>query len=162
MTPNKMAELVDRSEITSVLNTYFRALDERNFEMQHFAVIFTKDAELIRPNGLAITGPQEISASHRESFARFEGSQHLAAGHDIAIHGNTATVRANLVAVHMWKGSNTDANTKDNFFVAGGVVEATLVRVDDQWKISKMSNTVIWRAGGFKDMLQTGRPSTQD
>ena len=157
-----MAELVDRSEITSVLNTYFRALDERNFEMQHFAVIFTKDAELIRPNGLAITGPQEISASHRESFARFEGSQHLAAGHDIAIHGNTATVRANLVAVHMWKGSNTDANTKDNFFVAGGVVEATLVRVDDQWKISKMSNTVIWRAGGFKDMLQTGRLSKQD
>jgi len=162
MTPNKMAELVDRSEITSVLNTYFRALDEQNFEMQHFAVIFTKDAELIRPNGLAITGPQEISASHRESFARFEGSQHLAAGHDIAIHGNTATVRANLVAVHMWKGSNTDANTKDNFFVAGGVVEATLVRVDDQWKISKMSNTVIWRAGGFKDMLQTGRLSKQD
>jgi hypothetical protein len=56
----------------------------------------------------------------------------------------------------MWQGSNTDANNADNFFVAGGVIDATLVQVDEQWKISKISNTVVWRAGGFKDMLQTG------
>jgi uncharacterized protein (TIGR02246 family) len=162
MNQNKIAELVSKSEITSVLNAYFRALDERNFDSQYFATIFTKDAEVVRPNGLSITGPEEISASHRQSFARFEGSQHLAAGHDISIDGNTATVRANLIAMHLWQGSNTDANKKDNFFVAGGVIEATLVQADDQWKISKMNNAVIWRAGGFKDMLQTGRLSNQD
>ena len=57
----------------------------------------------------------------------------------------------------MWQGSNTDAKNADNFFVAGGVIDATLVQVDEQWKISKISNTVVWRAGGFKDMLQTGK-----
>ena len=162
MNQNKIAELVSKSEITTVVNAYFRALDERNFDTQYYAAIFTKDAEVIRPNGLSITGPEEISASHRESFARFEGSQHLAAGHDISIDGNTATVRANLIAMHMWQGSNTDANKKDNFFVAGGVIEVTLVQADDQWKISKISNAVTWRAGGFKDMLQTGRLSKQE
>jgi hypothetical protein len=25
-----------------------------------------------------------------------------------------------------------------------------------QWKISQMSNAVLWRAGGFRDMMQTG------
>jgi len=157
MNQNKIAELISKSEITSVVNAYFRALDERNLDSQYLAAIFTNDAEVIRPNGLSITGPEEIGASHRQSFARFDGSQHVAAGHDISIDGNTASVRANLVAMHMWQGSNTDANKKDNFFVAGGVIEATLVQVDDHWKISKMSNAVTWRAGGFKDMLQTGR-----
>jgi ketosteroid isomerase-like protein len=162
MNQNKIAELVSKSEITSVVNAYFRALDEQNFDTQYFAAIFTKDAEVRRPNGLSITGPEAISASHQQSFARFEGSQHFAVGHDISIDGDTAIVRANLIAMHMWQGSNTDASKKENFFVAGGVIEATLVQVDDQWKISKMSNAVIWRAGGFKDMLQTGRQSKQD
>jgi uncharacterized protein (TIGR02246 family) len=156
MDQQQVAELVGKSAITSVVNAYFRALDQQNFDAQYFATIFTKDAEVIRPNGLAITGPEEISASHRHSFARFEGSQHFAAGHDISINGNTATVRANLIAMHMWQGSHTDANKQDNFFVAGGVIEATLVQADDRWKISRISNAVIWRAGGFKDMAQTG------
>ena len=162
MNQNTLAELVSKSEITSVVNTYFRALDEHNFDTHYFAAMFTEDAEVIRPNGSSLTGPEQISASHRQSFARFEGSQHFAAGHDIFIEGNTATVRANLIAMHMWQGSKTDANTKDNFFVAGGVIEATLVQVDDQWKISKISNAVTWRAGGFNDMLQTGRGSKED
>ena len=162
MNQNKLAELVSKSEITSVVNSYFRALDQQNFDTHRFAAIFTDDAEVIRPNGSSITGPEQISASHRQSFARFEGSQHFAAGHDISIDGNTATVRANLIAMHIWQGSKADANNKDNFFVAGGVIDATLVQVDDQWKISKISNAVIWRAGGFKDMLQTGRVSKED
>ena len=58
--------------------------------------------------------------------------------------------------MHMGKAENTDANNADNFFVAGGVIDATLVQVDEQWKISKISNTVVWRAGGFKDMLTDG------
>jgi uncharacterized protein (TIGR02246 family) len=162
MNQSKIADLMSKAEITSVLNSYFRALDQHNFDPQYFAAIFTKDAEVVRPNGLSLTGPEEISASHRQSFARFEGSQHFAAGHDISIDGNTATVRANLLAMHMWQGSHADANTKDNFFVAGGVIEAALVQVDDQWKISRITNAVVWRGGGFKDMLQTGRVSKQD
>jgi len=162
MNQNRIGELISRSEITSVVNSYFRALDEQNFDRRNFAAIFTKDAKVIRPNGSSLTGPEEISAGHRQSFARFEGSQHFVAGHDVSIDGETATVRANLIAMHIWQGSNADANKKDNFFVAGGVIEATLVQVDDHWKISKISNTVTWRAGGFKDMLQTGRLSEQD
>ena len=93
----KIAELVNKSEITSVVNNYFHALDEKNFDAQHFAAIFTPQAKVTRPNGASLIGPEEISASHDKSFARFEGSQHLLTGHDISVNGNTAIVRANIV-----------------------------------------------------------------
>jgi hypothetical protein len=58
--------------------------------------------------------------------------------------------------MHIWQGSNTNANKADNFFVAGGVIRAELVQTDGQWKISQLRNDVVWRAGGFRDMMQTG------
>jgi ketosteroid isomerase-like protein len=152
---SKITELINKSEVADVLNGYFRAIDQKDFDPQHFAAILTADARMTRPNGMSLTGPEEISASHAQSFTRFESSQHLLTAPDISIDGGTATVRANLVAMHMWEGSKTNANNVDNFFVAGGVIDATLMQIDGRWKISQLSNTVIWRAGGFKNMLQT-------
>jgi uncharacterized protein (TIGR02246 family) len=157
MDQDRITELIDKSEITSIVNSYFRALDEKNFDAQHFASIFTPQAKVTRPNGASLIGPEEISASHEKSFTRFEGSQHLVAGHDISLDGSTANVRANLIAMHMWQGSKTDANKLDNVFIAGGVIHATLIQSDGQWRISQMSNAVLWRAGGFRDMMQTGQ-----
>jgi len=154
---SKIDELIDKAEITDVVNSYFRALDEKHFDAQHFATILTAEAKVTRPNGSSMVGPEEISASHARSFERFESSQHLVAGHAISVSGSSGTARANVVAMHMWQGSNTNANNADNFFIGGGVIDVTLVRADGQWKISQMSNNVTWRAGGFKDMLQTGR-----
>ena len=151
----KITEFINKSEVTSVVQSYFRALDEKTCDAEHFASIFTADAKMTRPNGASLIGPNEISASHEKSFARFEGSQHLLTGHDISIHGKKATVRANLVAMHMWQGSKTRANNPENFFVAGGVIHTELVQTDRQWKISQIRTDVTWRAGGFRDMAQT-------
>ena len=151
----KIAELINKSQVTGVVHSYFRALDEKNIDAQYFASIFTPEAKVTRPNGASLIGPNEISASHEKSFARFEGSQHLLTGPDISIHGNKATVRANLVAMHMWQGSKTSASKPENFFVAGGVINVELVQTDGQWKISQIRTDVVWRAGGFRDMAQT-------
>jgi len=153
---SRVIELINKAEITSAVNSYFRALDEKDFDAQRFATIFTTEAKVTRPDGSSLTGPEEISSSHQHSFARFESSQHFLTGHEIAIDGNTASVRANLIAMHMWQGSHTNANKADNFFIAGGVIDANLVRANGQWRVSQVSNTVLWRAGGFKNMAQTG------
>jgi hypothetical protein len=154
-TQTKITELINKSEIISVVNSYYRALDEKNFDLNHFATIFTSDAKVVRPNGVAMTGPEEVCASHQKSFTRFEGTQHLLTGHDVSITDYTAKVRANLIAMHMWQGSNTDASKADNYFVAGGVIDTELVQSGGRWKISFASNAVVWRAGAFKTMLQT-------
>src|SRR5262245_23147408 len=77
----------------------------------------SRPKQVTRPNGASLSGPEEIRASHEKSFTRFEGSQHFVASHDISLDGNTANVRANLIAMHMWQGSKADANKLDNFFV---------------------------------------------
>jgi uncharacterized protein (TIGR02246 family) len=151
----KVTELLNKSEVASVVNSYFRALDEKNFDVERFATIFARDAKVTRPNGASMTGPEEISTSHQRSFARFEGTQHILTGHDISIIDHRATVRVNLVAMHMWQGSNTDARKAENYFVAGGVIDGELLQLEGRWKISLLSNTIVWRAGAFKNMAQT-------
>ena len=98
MDQDRITELLHKSEITSIVNSYFRALDDKNFDARHFAAIFTPQATVTRPNGASLIGPEAISASHENSFTRFEGSQHFVAGHDISLDGSTATVRANSKA----------------------------------------------------------------
>ena len=89
------------------------------------------------------------------SFARFEATQHLLTGHGVDVDGDTATVRANLVAIHVWKDRPAEASMLDRSFTAGGVITAVLRRTPDGWHISEMQNHVIWRTGFFGDMLQT-------
>ena len=122
----KLAELINMAEVTRAVNSYFRALDERSFTAEHLASIFTEDAKVTRPNG-----------------------------HEVSVQGSTATLRANLLAMHMWQGARTNANNPENFFVAGGVIHSELLHTDGQWKISQLRNVVIWRAGGFRDIAQT-------
>src|SRR5215475_6771895 len=98
----KEAHWIAIFEVTQVFNSYFRALDEKNFEVSHLQQIFTPDAEVIRPNGGVTVGPEQIASSHKESMARFRGTQHLLVGHDVNIDGEKATARANLAGMHLW------------------------------------------------------------
>ena len=50
MNQNKIEELINKSDITNVVNRYFRALDEKDFDAQHFATFFMKEAKVTRPN----------------------------------------------------------------------------------------------------------------
>jgi hypothetical protein len=153
----KQTQWIAVSEVTQVVNRYFRALDERNFEASHLQLIFTPDAEIIRPNGAATVGPEMIGNSHKESFARFESTQHLLIGPDVTIDGEKATMRANLVAMHLWANSKTKISSPEDFFLAGGVITAQLLHTPEGWKISHLENNIVWRGGSFGNMLSTGR-----
>src|SRR6476469_789766 len=99
MNEKQIGALVDKLEIIDVVNSYFRALDEKHFDIQHLRRIFTDDAKVVRPNGLTVIGPQEIGASHDKSLVRFESTQHMLTGHDTQIEGDVASVRVNLIAM---------------------------------------------------------------
>ena len=59
MNQNKIEELINKSDITNVVNRYFRALDEKDFDAPHFATFFMKEAKVTRPNGASLTGPDK-------------------------------------------------------------------------------------------------------
>jgi hypothetical protein len=49
-----------------------------------------------------MVGSADILASQTESFARFRATQHVASEHVIDVDGDTATLRADLIAMHLW------------------------------------------------------------
>ncbi|WP_066039211.1 nuclear transport factor 2 family protein [Herbiconiux solani] len=149
------------AEAVQVLNRYFRLLDERSFEVHRFAEVFADDGVVLRPNGTSMTGPTEIVESHRVSFARFAATQHLLTGHDVEPEGDGLSVRANLVAMHLWaENANGVISGPDDFFVAGAVITASLVRSPAGLRIARLVNTNVWKGGsGFGSMAATlGRP----
>jgi len=146
---------LDEALIIRVVNTFYRALDEKHFDGSYLRQILAADARVIRPNGAATVGLANIADSFARSFARFEATQHLLTGHDVDVDGDTAAVRANLVAIHIWSDRPAEASMLDRSFTAGGVITAALRRLPDGWRISKTEMRVIWRTGFFGDMLQT-------
>jgi hypothetical protein len=142
------------ARIIRVVNSYFRALDEKHFDESYLRQILASDARVIRPNGAATVGPASIVNSHARSFTRFEATQHL-----LTVTMSTSTVIplpfANLVAIHIWNDRPVKASMLDRSFTAGGVITAVLGRTPDGWHISELKNQVIWRTGFFGNMSQT-------
>jgi len=79
--------------------------------------------------------------------------------HIVDLDGDTARVRANLTAMHLWAYEHADANSLDSYFLAGGVLRAAAVHTGDGWRLRELENRNIWRTGaGFGAMAHTGRP----
>ena len=86
---NDQDKLMHTVAITEVINRYFAALDQKQFDVTVLGEIFTDDAKIVRPNGAVTKGPNEIGASHSRSLSRFQATQHLTSGFIITLKGDT-------------------------------------------------------------------------
>ena len=156
---NDRDRLVHTVAITEVINRYFAALDQKQFDVTTMSQVFADDASIHRPNGTTTIGPKEIGDSHGRSLSRFQATQHLTSGFIITLKTDTsAEFRANLVAMHLWAEGHGEpnANPNDNYFLAGGVITGHVLLGASGWRISEMANHVSWRRGtGFQQILQT-------
>jgi len=145
--------------ITEIINRYFAALDQKEFDLETMGRIFSEDAKVLRPNGTAMLGLRAIGESHAQSMSRFRVTQHLPSGFIIdSIDNTTARFRGNLVAIHFWAEAmgNPDADPNDNFFLAGGVTTGQVALFPNGWRITELANQIIWRRGiGFEQMQKT-------
>ena len=155
---NDQDKLMHTVAITEVVNRYFAALDQKQFDATTMRQIFADDAKIVRPNGAVTTGAKEIGDSHSRSLSRFRATQHLTSGFIITLNDDTsAEFRANLVAMHLRAEGHGDQNAdpNDNFFLAGGVISGHVILGASGWRIAEITNQVIWRRGtGFQQMLQ--------
>jgi hypothetical protein len=93
------------------------------------------------------------------SFARFRATHHVTSDHVIDITADTAQLRANLTAMHLWADDECDPNLLETHFVAGGVLLALAIRTSDGWRISELVNRNTWRSGaGMSAMANYERP----
>jgi hypothetical protein len=146
------------TEIASLVSRYFSVIDDKHLDTATLATVFTADGRVIRPNGAALTGPEAIAADQSQSFARFRATHHVSSDHLVELDGDTARIRANLIAMHLWDDAHRDPHTLETHFVAGGVVRGVAVRTGEGWRLSELSLRNTWRSGsGYAAMLATGR-----
>lgn len=157
MTP-VVSELADRAEITSLVSRYFGAIDDKRLDRATMETMFTAGGRLTRPNGASLIGPEAIAADQSASFARFRATHHVSSDHVIDLDGDSARLRANLIAMHLWTDQERDPNTLQTHFHAGGVLHALAERTGRGWRLSDLSVRNTWRTGsGYAAILATGR-----
>jgi hypothetical protein len=158
MTDGQNTLWVDKLVITELLTKYFQLIDDKDFAVEKMQAVFTDNGAVTRPNGAVTTGPAEIAESNRKSFARFRVTQHLPAGYIIEINGDEATVRVNVVAMHLWADGFGDPNALDRHFVGGIVIQASARRTAHGWRLTNLSGRNVWRGGsGFGMMEPTNK-----
>jgi hypothetical protein len=150
--------LADQAEITSLVSRYYAVIDDRRIDRPAMEAVFTARARLTRPNGTSLVGPAAIATAQGMSFARFRATHHVSSDHVIDLDGDSARLRANLIAMHLWADAERDPNGLEAHFLAGGVIEAVAARTSQGWRLSELSLRNTWRTGsGLSAMLATGR-----
>jgi hypothetical protein len=156
----KETEFFDRLQISDLLSRYFRAIDDKCLDLAIVKATFTTDGRIVRPNGSALVGWEDILNGQKKSFARFRATHHVTTDYVIDIIGDTAKVRANLTAMHLWSDDECDSNSLQTHFVAGGVLLVLATRTSDGWRLSELVNRNTWRSGaGMSAMANYGKPT---
>ena len=145
---------IDRLQIVELLSRYFGSIDDKRLDLAVVQATFTMGGRLVRPNGAAHVGVENIFATQSESFARFRATHHVTSDHIVDVHGDTASLRANMTAMHLWSQEKCDPMSLQTHFVAGSVVRASAVRTPEGWRFSELGVRVAWRTGD--GLLQMG------
>ncbi len=125
----------DRNDIIDLVSTLGRHLDERTFD--GLRALFVTDATVSTPGG-TVTGHDALVEQARSRHTAPQGIQHVITNTLADIHGDRATVRANLV-VTFAEGVRDPAP-----FQLGEVYHFELARTPDGWRISALRTDPVW------------------
>lgn len=134
-----LRDLQDRAELTDLISRLYQVLDEQRFD--DLASVYTDDVELDFPSG-TMHGLTEVSAMARRRAADYRAMQHYNADVLIALHGDTAQLRANHIAVHLQHGDEPAAH-----FDVGLIHHFEAIRTPEGWRVRGGRAEVRWLTG---------------
>ncbi|MEU7021016.1 nuclear transport factor 2 family protein [Streptomyces sp. NPDC046203] len=157
----------DHTEITLLVDRFFRALDERTFTAGWGRAFFTDDIVKETPFGI-FRGPEVVRATE-EAVERFDRTQHMAsgvltdqatdadadadadpgmdAGSDTGAESATASWDALMTHVHHAATLRERGSGADPLFVVGGRFETELRRTPEGWRFTRMAVRPVWTTG---------------
>ena len=141
--------------IPTLLSAYFAAIDDKRLDADIVRATFLPEGRMIRPDGVELTGPDEILTEQNTSFSRFRATHHMLTDHVITRSGDSAHVRANMQAMHLWNDAGSSAELQTHF-VAGGVLHANAKLTVDGWRLSDLTMRPTWRTGATTRMFLPG------
>ena|SRR5581483_2112833 len=139
---DRLGELLDRADITDLIDRFLRGLDERTLDLDWGRSMFADDVQVVFPIGEE-TGLDAVVGALATGMARFGPTQHLGANHVIDLHGDRATVRWNATQTHLPPDSTPFAEP----FVSGGYYDGEVVRTGHGWRLRRIEYHIVWLAG---------------
>jgi bifunctional hydroxylase/dehydrase len=137
-TDNQMA--LDRADITDLISRFGAHLD--TMRIDDLAEVFTVDVVSQFPVGEALPGLERLQGHARRMLSQWARTQHVITNVITDVDGDSAQVRANLVATHVKEESEPDAH-----WDVGGFYDFTARRTADGWRFAKMTLNAIWTGG---------------
>ncbi|MFI5539932.1 nuclear transport factor 2 family protein [Nocardia sp. NPDC051900] len=138
----EVRELLDRGQITALVYRLGRALDEGRFD--DLRTIYTPDATAKTPGGTA-EGRDALIAQASRNHGEHLRIQHVIGNVLIDLRGDTADVRANLIATFALAAS--DGTPPQPVYTLGEVYRFDAVRTGEGWRLSRVQTTPIWSTG---------------
>jgi hypothetical protein len=144
----RLRELADREEIRSLVDRYVIIIDTHDPEHTGddvYREIFTEDVELVFPIGgyHGVAGLADFETAARTPWAH---THHLAGNYAIDLHGDRATLRAQVIGTHVHPADPPGRGTGP-LFVVGCHYDAELARTPDGWRFGYLRLVVDWTAG---------------
>ncbi|MET7773579.1 nuclear transport factor 2 family protein [Nocardia sp. NPDC005366] len=140
----ELRELLDRDRITHLVDRLGRALDEGRFD--DLRTIYTADATAKTPGGIA-EGRDALIAQASRNHSDANRIQHYISNVIVDLHGDTADVRANLLATFTPAAATPGRIAPEPQFTLGEVYRFDAVRKAEGWRLSRVEMSTLWSTG---------------
>lgn len=146
---DKVQWLVDRALISDLLLSFATALDTRDFEA--YVNNFAEEGTLELPDpsnekGAGVLVHREQLMTTLQGLKKFSATHHISTNHQIIIHGDTASSRSYLQAVHVGR-------SPFDHWDAGGWYDCEYRRSVEGWKFTTVKLTEVWLSGDPESVL---------
>lgn len=138
-----------RASVAALLNRYLVSLDDTDNALDDIwaAGLFTEDAVVAFPmsrhQGLA-----GMAEYHSAALSAFAATQHLGSAPVVALDGDRATLRANLLSTHVHHARHTPPQGElPPLFSTGTFVTGETRRTRQGWRLSLLSFRLLWADG---------------
>ncbi|GHF67327.1 hypothetical protein GCM10010218_56010 [Streptomyces mashuensis] len=140
----------DHAALTTLVNRFFRSLDERRIDEEWARTYLTDDVRTVTPIGTT-EGAAATVRHTATALGRFARTQHVATG--VLVDGDPATGHAtvswNAVMTHV----HHDATLRQRgagatpLFTVGAHYETDVVRTPAGWRFHEMRIEPVWTTG---------------
>jgi hypothetical protein len=136
----QIKELTDRAELIELIYRLGAALDEKRPE--DLRTIYTDQAVFEFSNKPDIGNLESAIDNARTMNKHFARTHHVITNPIVQLDGDTATVRANLIATHVYRDDEPGLH-----YEAGIVYHFLSVRTAQGWRFSGVKLKQIWSNG---------------
>lgn len=136
-----------RSQVAALLDRYLLSLDDEELDAAWAEELFTQDAVVAFPMNRheGIAGMPEY---HSTALSAFAATQHLGSSAVVALNGDRATLRANLISTHVHHARHArPQGDLPPIFATGTFVNGEARHTPRGWRLTLLSFRLLWADG---------------